>query len=261
MSNLHNEPRIFLIGETRVLEHELQQFLEHIGAPEWKSDATTDPEKLIEVYGRTCYRSFAPELNPNIKKIRTSSLDHIQNLVNSGHGSVLEHAQTNWVFTGVSRVFTHELVRHRVGVGISQESLRYVRLTELQAWLPTVIAEDTHGIEIFSETFEFLEEQQKRLAEHFGIDKMNFRKKKIYTSAFRRIAPIGLSTTIGWSANFRTLRFVIEKRTHPSSEEEIRLVFSQVAQRAIKTWPIAFADYQMEIVDGIPWFHTGNPKV
>ena len=39
-------------------------------------------------------------------------LDHILEV---GHGSVLEHAVWNFVFTGVSRSLTHELVRHRAG--------------------------------------------------------------------------------------------------------------------------------------------------
>jgi thymidylate synthase (FAD) len=39
---------------------------------------------------------------------------------------VLEHAQFTFFITGVSRGLTHELVRHRVGVAISQRSTRYV---------------------------------------------------------------------------------------------------------------------------------------
>ena len=36
----------------------------------------------------------------------------------------------------VSRVATHELVRHRAGVAVSQESLRFVRLDDLPFWFP-----------------------------------------------------------------------------------------------------------------------------
>ena len=35
---------------------------------------------------------------------------------------------------------------------------------------------------------------------------------------------MGLAPNIGWSANMRTIRWLLEARTHPSAEEEIRLV-------------------------------------
>lgn len=60
-------PKVFLVGETRIVPEGLEQFLEHVGAPEWKSDAPSDSELLCEVMGRLCYRSFSPGLNPNVK--------------------------------------------------------------------------------------------------------------------------------------------------------------------------------------------------
>ena len=77
----------------------------------------------------------------------------------------------------------------------------------------------------------------------------------------RRIAPIGLATNIGWSCNIRTLRHVIEMRTAPWSEEEIRLVFAKVADIAINRWPNLFADYKMELIDDIPCYTTEHTKV
>ena len=59
---------------------------------------------------------------------------------------------------------------------------------------------------------------------------MPFHVKKEVTSALRRLAPIGLSTDIVWTANVRTLRHVIEMRTAAGAEEELRLVFDQVAR-------------------------------
>ena len=95
-----------------------------------------------------------------------------------------------------------------------------------------------------------------------GEDKTNdFDFKKKVTSAMRRIAPIGLATNIGWSCNIRTLRHVIEMRTTPWAEEEIRLIFSQVAEIATSKWPNLFTDYEMSIVDGLPYYKTVNRKV
>ena len=77
----------------------------------------------------------------------------------------------------------------------------------------------------------------------------------------RRFLPEGLSTTIGWSANIRTIRWVIEVRTNPGAEEEIRLVFGKIAEVVIKRYPNLFGDYESEIVDGLPWYKTNNRKV
>ena len=151
------EPKVFIIGETKIIEEGLQGYLNHIGVLNWKSNAPTDAEKLVEVYGRLCYRSFEPGLNPNVTKVREDNKDYIQNIVKVRHGSVTEHSSVNFIFADVSRVFTHELVRHRVGTGISQESLRFVRLDELGLWLPTVISENEKAMEIFVNTFEALE--------------------------------------------------------------------------------------------------------
>ena len=100
------------------------------------------------------------------------------------------------------------------------------------------------------------------MADVFDLDNMSsFDDKKKITSAMRRIAPIGLATNIGWSTNFRNLRHVIEMRTAPWAEEEIRAVFAQVGEIATERWGNLFADYTVEIVDGLPYYTTKNSKV
>ena len=256
------EPQVFLIGESVVNEEGLSAFLTHLGAPEWSSNAPTDIELLTEVYGRACYKSFGTELNPNITRVRGSNKSYISNILEKGDGSVLEHGVANFFFCDVSRVFTHELVRHRVGTAMSQESLRYVRLTDLNWYAPICIQENAAAMTIFEKTMEGLSNLQKDLSELYELDTTNdFNFKKQVTSAMRRIAPIGLATNIGWSCNMRTLRHVIEMRTDPGSEEEIRLVFSKVADIAIERWPNLFADYEVNIIDNLPSYKTVNKKV
>lgn len=267
------EPKVFLIGETKLVDEpnndvpDLRDYLEEIGAPDWETATAdgkpvSDSEELVEFMGRLCYRSFKPGLNPNISKVREGNDKYLAHIIGVGHGSVTEHVGVNFVFHDVSRVFTHELVRHRVGVAISQESLRYVRLEALKMWLPSCIKGYDVPEQIFIETVEYLEAQQRRLAEYFDIDNTkSFDKKKKLTSAFRRIAPIGLATSIGWSGNIRTLRHLIEMRTDRAAEEEIRLVFSQVAEICRKRYPNFFADYEVTEVDGLPEWKTERRKV
>ena len=243
------KPKVFLIGETRVVESGLKGFLEHIGVPEWTTDAPSDAERICEVYGRLCYRSFEPGLNPNVTRVREGSEKYLSHVLDVGHGSVIEHPVMNFIFADVSRVVTHELVRHRAGTAISQESLRFVRLDKLSAYVPTHIEESEEGMAVFVKTMEQLEEIQLTLAKTFAIDdEKAFDRKKKLTSAFRRVAPIGVATTIGWSCNPRTLRHVIEMRTDPGAEEEIRLLFGMVYDIVKERYPNLFGDYEVEMV-------------
>lgn len=249
------EPQVFLVGETRVIEEGLQDYLDYIGVPEWVSDAPTDTERIIEVMGRLCYRSFGTGLNPNITRVRDRNDEYIANILKVAHGSVIEHPVMNFIFADVSRVFTHELVRHRPGVAISQESLRFVRLTEIGLWLPIELKDDEFAYELIVSTVETIEEAYAELVRHFGLDRegMKFKDKKLWTSRFRRIAPIGLATTIGWSANSRTIRWVMENRTYPGAEEEIRLAFCKLGDIVTKRYPNLFYDFERVNDNGEPW--------
>lgn len=265
--------KVFLIGETKFNytsphgDGGLIDYFKHIGAVAWftdnfKPDERTNMvvytsvdtkshvEKMTEVYSRLCYRSYGAGLNKNVTKIREGAAEHLMNVIQSGHGSVMEHAVLNFVFADVSRVLTHELVRHRVGVAISQESLRYVRLTDLGAYLPDCFRGGV-GEEMMRRIFTYLEEVQLELANVFGLDDMKeFSLKKKLTSAMRRLAPIGLTTTIGWSANIRTLRHVIPLRTSEHAEEEIRIVFSKVGHICKRLYPTLFQDFTFHPDEG-----------
>ena len=260
------EPKVFLIGESVAVygeEHGVTAYLNEIGVPSWTTNCPTHAEGLIETFGRGCYRSFQPGLNPNVTKVREGNKEYIDNIIKQHHGSVFEHSTANFVFLHVSRIFTHELVRHRVGTAISQESLRFVRLDTLDFWIPPEISDNPAALAIFERALREDEANQQELARVLDLNSPNmpFETKKKLTSAMRRIAPEGLATMIGWTANFRTIRHVIEQRTDPSAEREIRLVFCKVADIVTKRYPNAFGDYQMEDADGLPWYHTFNSKI
>ena len=256
------KPKVFLVGETRIIEQGLRDYLAHVGVTQWKTDAPSDSEKLAEVMGRLCYRSFEPGMNPNVTRVREGNASYLSNIINVGHGSVVEHPVLNFIFSDVSRVVTHELVRHRAGTAMSQESLRFVRLDKLSAYVPMCIEENDEGMAIFVKTMEQLEELQRTLATVYDIDnEQKFAVKKKLTSAFRRVAPIGLATTIGWSCNFRTLRHVLEMRTDPHAEEEIRYLFAEVYHIVKDRYPNLLGDYEVEMVDGLPHLKTGHRKI
>jgi thymidylate synthase ThyX len=137
---------------------------------------------------------------------------------------------------------THELVRHRAGSAFSQESLRYVRLTDIGFRVPPALEPVREQVLAIVEQ---LEEFQVSAAKELGIDAdgVPFHVKKEVTSALRRLAPIGLSTDIVWTANARTLRHVIEMRTAEGAEEELRSVFDEVARIMQAEAPNLFQDF------------------
>lgn len=263
------EPQIFLIGKTQLDVEELNAYLTSIGITEddWFPDPrVSGAENLIEAGGRMCYRSWAPwdpakpeGTNPNVTKVREGNNKYLANVIKSGHGSVVEHANVTIIFKDISRVVSHELVRHRVGTAFSQESLRYVRLNDLRFWLPQSVLQHPGAVELFEETVSLLEQVQGRLAQLFDIDSIkNFAVKKALTSMFRRLAPIGLATTIMVTANLRAWRHMIQMRTSTAAEEEIRLVFDKVARRLKETYPHAF--YDMTCNDAGEWVFE-HPKI
>ena len=115
------------------------------------------------------------------------------------------------------------------GTAVSQESLRFVRLDEIPFWFPDWAREDPELMKRATALLGQMEEFQRWMAEHFGLDEegVPFHEKKEKTSFMRRFAPDGVATGIVWTANIRTLRHTIEARTDPGAEEEIRLVFGE----------------------------------
>ena len=140
---------------------------------------------------------------------------------------------------------THELVRHRPGTAVSQESLRYVRLDELPFWFPGWAQEDAELMKRATALLTELEQFQQWLAGHFGLDDdaTKMHEKKAKTSFMRRFAPEGLATGLVWTANVRTLRHTIEARTDQGAEEEIRLVFGKIGELMRAEAPALFGDY------------------
>jgi thymidylate synthase (FAD) len=241
-------PTVHLIARPQLDLDGMRAYLADVGGESWlerrlgEEQPASPGEMLVEFGGRACYRSWEPGLNPNVTRVRTDRDEYFANILRSAHGSVLEHANYSFALRNVSRVFTHELVRHRAGSAFSQESLRYVRLADIGFRVPPAL--EPIRDQVIS-IVEQLEELQVSAAGELGIDEegLPFHVKKEITSALRRLAPIGLSTDIVWTANARTLRHVIEMRTAEGAEEELRLVFDQVARIMRDEAPGLFQDF------------------
>ena len=216
--------------------------------------------ELIKTAGQLCYMSFGPNRTKN-----TDAQKYIDNILKSGHGSVLEHAQYSFLIYGVGRDFTHELVRHRTGVAFSQVSQRYVdgqvlRFVERPEYKPSAADGDKLQV-MFEERIDRTAGEYDEMARLLmnrqaagdvalsGEKKTELRKK--VNQAARSLLPNETEAPIMFSGNIRALRHVVEMRSSGAADVPIRMVTTRIflAMRHIE--PMLFNDYKLyELPDG-----------
>lgn len=235
------EPKVYLIGRQTIDERQVQAFLADHEVDQWTTDTDVAGEKLCEIAGRVCYMSFArPRPGGN-----RSYLGHILEV---GHGSVLEHAVFNFLITGVSRSFTHELVRHRAGFGYSQLSQRYVDESTADFVEPECIAADPQLDAIWREAVEHCHQAYGRLVERLMEKYADLpdktQRRKLARQAARSVLPNAVETKIFVTANARALRHFIELRCSEHAEVEIRKVAAAMLGILRQEAPNLFGDYR-----------------
>jgi thymidylate synthase (FAD) len=235
------EPTVYLTGRQTVNDAELDRFLADHGVS-WQTDTEVAGEALAEISGRLCYMSFARP-RPGGNK---TYLGHILEV---GHGSVLEHAVWNFVFTGVSRSLTHELIRHRAGWGYSQLSQRYVDESVAEYVEPDCIADDPElhrlWLDAVGHSHQAYMKLVERLQERFKDEPDRTLRRKMARQAARSVLPNATETKIFVTANARALRHFIELRGSRHAEPEIRKLAIAVLKIMQAEAPNLFSDYQL----------------
>ncbi len=166
---------------------------------------TPEAEKLLEKAGRTCYLSFDRIAENTEKKFLSTIIKH-------GHTSVLEHAYVTFRITGVSRSFTHQLVRHRIGA-FSQQSQRYVNEKNFTYTTPPKIEKNPAAKEVFDSFMNHSKDVYMKLQE-LGIPNEDA----------RFVLPNSVNSEIVFSTNFRELRHIFKVRGVKQAQWEIREV-------------------------------------
>ncbi len=252
-------PTVYLVGRQTLDDAGIAQFLDDHGVSQWTTDTSTPAEAIPEIAGRLCYMSFAkPRPGGN-----QAYLEHIKEV---RHGSVFEHTVWNFIITGVSRSFTHELVRHRAGFGYSQLSQRYVDESVADFVEPACIADDPELHEIWLELAEHAQEAYVKLVSGLerkfeSVDDKTLRRKMARQAA-RSVLPNATETKIFVTANARALRHFVELRCNEHAETEIRQVAAQVLELLQKEAPSIFGDYEfVPLADGTRAAKTPYVKV
>lgn len=250
-------PKVYLVGRQTVDAQAVERFLADNDAT-WETDTAIGAEQLVEAAGRLCYMSYG--------KGRKTNADYIGHILSVGHGSVLEHAVYNFMITGVSRSFTHELVRHRAGFGYSQLSQRYVDESDTDYVEPGCIAEDPelHAIwaEAVAASHAAYEKLVTGLAEKFQDVEDKTLRRKMARQAARSVLPNATETKIFVTANARGWRHFIEMRCNEHAETEIRIVSGMILRALQNEAPNIFGDYEfVDLPDGTQAAQTNNEKV
>lgn len=244
-------------------------FPDELGFDDYFKDTGLLPpaEVLSKFAGQLCYMSFGKE---RTKNDRADS--YFKNIMESGHGSVLEHANVSMLFWGVSRSLTHELIRHRAGFAYSQVSQRYVGGKTLRFVERPEYAADKVLHEKFMERIDVVKEEYEGLTDYLyqkqaegvgllsGERKTDLRKK--VRQAARSVLPNETEAPIIVTGNLRAWRHFLNMRGSEHAEIEIRNLAVETYRCLCMIAPKLFGDFEVEkLSDGTLGLKTNYPKV
>lgn len=184
-----------------------------------------EAEKMIEVAGRTCYKSE--------DKITDDSADKFCNMLkNRGHHSVIEHCYATVRFI-TNRGVTHELVRHRLA-SFSQESTRYVKLDgDMEFIRPVWCDKETLGKDrpthFWTMAIREAEQNYQKLLEE------GWRPEQA-----REVLPNSLKTEIVVTCNFREWLHIFNLRCAKAAHPQMRALMIPVREEFAKLCPAIF---------------------
>lgn len=185
----------------------------------WRTGSTAC-DSLMEFAGRGCYQSWS---RPNPTTATNKS--YLKNIIDTNHGSVLEHATAVFYVTGVSRDMTHQLVRHR-HLSYSEQSQRFVNV-ELARFIEPPAYEalnefDQNGVDDVVST------ARNNYADLvYVLEKAGYSRKEAREAA-RAVLPGHTETKITVSGNIRAWRQMIKERATVHADAEIRALAVEV---------------------------------
>jgi thymidylate synthase (FAD) len=189
---------------------------------------TPDPEQAVALAARLCYSPVSIEALQE----RLSGSDirsFLEKILALGHQSVLEHASFTFGIEGVSRVTTHQLVRHRIA-SFSQQSQRYVsHKDQFAAVIPPTVAVHPEMGERFADMLLTLHRFYAEMAEA-GIPPEDA----------RYILPNAAETKIMVTMNARELLHFFRLRCCERAQWEIRAMALEILKLAREVAPTIF---------------------
>ena len=187
-------------------------------------------ESLIEHAGRVCYRSSG----------RGNPAAFIRARIREGHESIIEHASATFEISGISRACSHQLVRHRLA-SYSQESQRYVDLSQPDLVIPPAIAANPEAMETWRQLTEQMIDAYRTLLK-LGVQKEDA----------RFLLPNAVATRIVVTMNFRELLHFFRVRIHPAAQWEIRALAIEMLKIVAAESPAVFGPVHEDLQETFP---------
>jgi thymidylate synthase (FAD) len=251
------KPKIYLLSRPHFDVDIFLSFLrdEGMDRQDWhRTPQATPSEEIVEVSGRVCYMSFGQKQSPR------SNPEYLRNLLEKGHESVLEHVSWTFLLTGVSRAFTHQLVRHRVGLAFSQLSQQYHEETAAAFVQPAYLDNSPSALQVWRDAVAASQQSYKTILDNLvktqgssGLDLSKRELNRAIRSAARSVLPNATETKIMMTANARALRHIFQVRGSIPGDFEMREVMAELFRLVQSEAPSLFADFSIEILpDGIP---------
>lgn len=243
--------QVFVLARPMFHEEQALAFLRE-NAEVWRQTPDSTPAELaVEFAGRICYMSFGERQSPRTTR------EYIHNLISQGHESVLEHVSWTFLLAGVSRSFTHQLVRHRVGFSFSQLSQQYHDERRADTVMPALVGEDdelkrlwldavSQARDAYRTLLDALDQRQDLRESHDQKERL----RSIRTAA-RGVLPANTETKIVVTANARAIRHFLALRGDLLGDEEMRRVSVALLNIVSKDAPSMFDDFAiMTAADG-----------
>lgn len=211
---------------------------------------TPEPDRLVSAAAKLCYsRTGAEDILEGLSGDRVDKFLNL--LMEMGHQSPIEHASFTFAVEGVSRVLTHQLVRHRIA-SYSQQSQRYVRLEEFEYIIPPHIEEDPRARELFQRAMQEDQRHYDELVDILYIKHYERLKKeeddkrarqaaeKMAIEDARYVFPNACETKIIFTMNARALYNFFRLRCCSRAQWEIRGLAEEMLRQVRKVAPILF---------------------
>lgn len=204
---------------------------------------TADPEQNVVAAIRQCYAAVGAK---ELKEKTTEEVKErlINQVIESGHTSTVEHASFTFAIEGVSRACSHQLVRHRMA-SYSQQSQRYVDLskTDLGYIIPPTIKVNKDFSKKYKEVMEMIEKEYKDLI-----------KNGVKPEDARFILPNACQTKLVVTMNARSLLNFFRERCCLRAQWEIRELANEMLKKVKKIAPKIFENAGPSCVStGICW--------
>lgn len=173
---------------------------------------------------RTCYNSMGKSDNGG-----PADLALLQRVVKSGHHSVLEHLSYTFRIERISRVTSHQLVRHRIA-SYSQQSQRYVEMdSDTSFVIPQSICNNLEAVKLVGGELAGVRAIYKKLVD-MGIP----------AEDARYILPNATESEIVMTMNARELLHFFGLRCCNRAQWEIRNMANSMLKLCRQVTPIVF---------------------